>query len=215
MSTNKSKGGVSAPGPTPPFLWKRRLAWFVRWFHIYTSMLSLAAVLFFAATGFTLNHADWFYGGYEEKSTLKGTLDPALVKGDEESVDKLNVVEALRAAGISRGKLTDFHVDEGQCVIAFKGPGFVADAFVNRETGEFEIQVLRMGLVAVLNDLHKGRDSGPEWSILIDVSAVIMIVVSLSGLFLLFYIKRRLIPGMIVGAVGLLVMLAFWKFWVP
>ena len=31
----------------------------LRWLHIYTSMVSLLVVLFFAATGVTLNHPDW------------------------------------------------------------------------------------------------------------------------------------------------------------
>jgi hypothetical protein len=31
----------------------------LRWLHIYTSMVSLVAVLFFALTGVTLNHPDW------------------------------------------------------------------------------------------------------------------------------------------------------------
>ena len=31
-----------------------------RWLHIYGSMASFAVVLFFAVTGLTLNHQDWF-----------------------------------------------------------------------------------------------------------------------------------------------------------
>jgi len=36
----------------------------------------------------------------------------------------------------------------------------------------------------VANDLHKGRDTGKTWSILIDVSAVLMTLISLTGLIL-------------------------------
>ena len=40
--------------------WRRRIAKTSRWLHIYGSMASLALVLFFAVTGITLNHQDWF-----------------------------------------------------------------------------------------------------------------------------------------------------------
>ena len=43
-----------------------------------------------------------------------------------------------------------------------------------------------MGFVALLNDLHKGRDSGRAWSFVIDLSAVLMALVSLSGLVLVY-----------------------------
>ena len=54
------------------------------------------------------------------------------------------------------------------------------------------------GFLAVINDLHKGRDTGPAWSALIDVSAVLMTLISLTGLVLLFYLKLRRVPGLVV-----------------
>lgn len=33
-----------------------------RWLHIYFSMLSFGVLFFFAVTGLTLNHTDWFSG---------------------------------------------------------------------------------------------------------------------------------------------------------
>ena len=35
-------------------------AW-MRWLHIYLSMLGFTALIFFSVTGITLNHADWFF----------------------------------------------------------------------------------------------------------------------------------------------------------
>ena len=49
--------------------------------------------------------------------------------------------------------------------------------------------------MAVINDLHKGRDTGPAWAAVIDVSAGLMVVISLTGLVLLFYIKGAGSPG--------------------
>ena len=46
-------------------VWKRRLAKYSRWLHIYASMTSFVIVFFFAVTGWTLNHADRFSGRVE------------------------------------------------------------------------------------------------------------------------------------------------------
>ena len=46
----------------------------------------------------------------------------------------------------------------------------------------YELSETRFGLVAVINDLHKGCDSGSGWSVVIDLSAVLMVLVSLTGL---------------------------------
>jgi hypothetical protein len=72
-----------------------------------------------------------------------------------------------------------------------------------------------MGLMAVMNDFHKGRDTGKAWAWVIDVSAVFLILVSLSGLILLFFIKKRRFAGLIAGAVGLLLCLLMYWLFVP
>lgn len=130
-----------------------------------------------------------------------------------EPVDRLGIVEQLRAAHSVRGAVSDFSADEYQIVVVFKGPAYSADAFIDRETGHYQLTVARRGFIAVMNDLHKGRDTGRAWSWVIDISAVLMILVSVTGLVLIFYLKRRLATGLIVGAVGLtLVVAAFWSF---
>lgn len=68
-----------------------------------------------------------------------------------------------------------------QCEVSFKGPGYSADAFIDRATGKYELTENRMGLVAILNDLHKGRDSGKPWAVVIDISAILLTLVSLTG----------------------------------
>ena len=59
-----------------------------------------------------------------------------------------------------------------------KGPGSTADAVVERRTGTYELTESRHGLVAMANDLHKGRDTGDIWKWLIDVSALLLTVES-------------------------------------
>ena len=71
----------------PSLVWKHRkqqLAVWSRWLHIYLSMVSFAVVFFFAVTGITLNHLDWF-GGKETTAQLRGKLDVALLKSPTET----------------------------------------------------------------------------------------------------------------------------------
>ena len=201
----------------------------MRWLHIYMSMFGLAAVLFFSATGITLNHPDWFFGEARRSVQAAGTIDrkwlrlpgPVAVASEGEPVDlsarvdKLAVVETLRKAHGIRGALTDFRVDESECSVTFKGPGYAADAFIDRESGKYTLTQSFHGVIAVLNDLHKGRDTGRAWSILIDASAIVLVFISLTGLVLLFYLKLRRVSGLVVVVVGTIALLALFFLGVP
>ena len=59
-----------------------------------------------------------------------------------------------------RARMSDFITDDTECSVSFKGPGYSADAFIDRETGAFEMTITQYGVVAIMNDLHKGRDTG-------------------------------------------------------
>jgi hypothetical protein len=189
-----------------------RFAAVARWLHIYLSLFALAAVLFFGVTGLTLNHPDWFFAGSERTVQVEGRIEARWLR---DPVDRLAIVEHLRRTHGVRGSLSDFRVDEPECSVSFKGPGLSADAFIDRATGAYRLTQSSHGFVAVLNDLHKGRDTGTAWSVVIDVAAVATTVIALTGLVLLFYLKRRRIPGLIVALVGLGVVVAIVVLAVP
>ncbi|MDO7844769.1 PepSY-associated TM helix domain-containing protein [Hymenobacter sp. M29] len=196
------KPAAGAPGKPAKQVWKKRGAAWSRWLHLYLSMLSFFVVLFFSVTGLTLNHAEWF-DRQQAESKRTGTLPVAWVNApDTARIRKLEIVELLRGKYAVKGALSDFLVEDDQCSVSFKGPGYSADAFIDRATGTFKLTELRLGWVAVLNDLHKGRDSGPGWSWLIDISAVFLVVVSLSGLAMLFFLKNKRVRGVVVGIAG-------------
>jgi hypothetical protein len=209
-----------APGPSTGRRDRRglaiRLAAVARWLHIYLSLLGMAVVLFFSLTGLTLNHPTWFATAGNSQTQDEGRVDPRWLRGGTgDGVSRLEVVEHLRGSHAVRGALADFRVDDHECSVSFKGPGYDADAFINRETGAYTLTQSRHGLVAILNDLHKGRDSGPVWSVLIDVSALLLTVISLTGLVLLAYLKRRRLSGGLVGLLGLLALILIVYVFVP
>ncbi|MDR3632461.1 MAG: PepSY-associated TM helix domain-containing protein [Isosphaeraceae bacterium] len=216
-------GLAQNPHPSPRRRFRVRLAALMRWLHIYLSMFSLAAILFFSVTGITLNHPRWFYSGAGSRTDSEGQVERKWLRRvtseevtePERSVDKLQVVEQLRKSHRIQGALAEFRVDDGECMVTFKGPGYAADAFIDRETGKYRLSETYHGLVAVLNDLHKGRDTGPVWSVLIDVSAALMALVSVTGLVLLFYLKLRRLPGLVVAGLGAAVVVALAVFCAP
>ena len=170
----------------------------LRWLHIYTSMVSLLVVLFFAATGVTLNHPDWL--ATERTEEASGTL-PAAWK-TAKGVDWLVVAEHLRATNGVHGTVADRREDDREGSLTFRAPGYSADAFIDVRTGGYKLTTSYQGAVGVINDLHRGRDAGSAWAWLIDVSGVFLVFLSLTGLGLLFYLKKVRIKALAVMAAG-------------
>lgn len=174
-------------------------------------MTSFTILLFFAATGFTLNHQDWFT---RQQHTVqsRGVLDSRWMTGN---VDRFEVVEFLRRKEGLHGAVDDFRIEDSQCSLSFKGPGYQADVVIDRVAGRYYITETHAGAFAILNDLHKGRDTGRIWSNVIDVSAILMIAASLTGLILIFYLHKRRLAGLLLLACGAMLAYLVYAIWVP
>ncbi len=165
-------------------------------------MASFAIVLFFSFTGLTLNHTEWF-GNTEKTTRAVGQMPHEWLRpGNGAEPAKLEIVERLRAANQLHGTVSDLRIDDTQITVSFKAPGYMADATIDRDTNRYDVIEVRNGFIAVLNDLHKGRDAGKVWSGLIDASAILLTLVSLSGLLLLFFVYKRRTSGLILAAIG-------------
>lgn len=207
---SKKKVATKASNP------KKEVAKLSRWLHIYLSMVSFAIVLFFSVTGLTLNHPTWLGGDKQVNVKNKGALNVKWVNNpDTNKIAKLEIVEFLRKTHNVKGYVSEFRIDDTEVSVSLKGPAYSADAFIDRETGKYELSEIKMGIVAVMNDLHKGRDSGSGWGWIIDISAVFLILVSLSGLILLCFIKKRRVAGFITGIIGLIICYLIYVIFVP
>ena len=120
-------------------------------------MGSFSLVLFFAATGLTLNHPDWFSD--RQKTVERHGVAPKAMLHTSDGADKLGLVELLRNHEHVHGAVGEVRLDDTQISISFRAPGYTADAFIDRESGRYDLTVVQNGLVAVLNDLHKSRDA--------------------------------------------------------
>lgn len=192
--------------------WYVRSAAIFRWLHIYLSMLSFSGLMFFAITGITLNHPTWFGADQQSIRDEQGEVPASALAGE---IDRLSIAEQVRNDHRLRGVVAEFEADEYEVMIVFKGPGYAADVFVDRETGSYTVTETTTGVMAVLNDLHKGRDSGLGWSWVIDLSAALMVLVSVSGFGLLFYLRKRRVTGVVTAVVGTVLLIVAWALVVP
>jgi hypothetical protein len=191
----------------------RKMAMLFRWLHIYLSMVSFAIVFFFAVTGLTLNHADKFVKNHA--ITEKGKMNAAWTNStDTNKIDKLHIVEYLRETHRIRAAVGDLWIDDNEIRVPFRGPGFAADAFINRNNGTYELTSTSTSFIGFINSLHQGRDTSPVWSVVIDVAAILLTLVSLTGMVLLLYLKKKRFSGLLVAALGLLLAYFMYKLFI-
>lgn len=186
---------------------RARLYGLARTLHLYLSLLALLALLFFALTGLTLNHPEWFGEGRTRR--LQGTLPgPYALQGE---VDWLRLAEDLRALGL-KGRVTEHGASGGEAWLSFRAPGYAADAQVDLQSGAYRLSVTEVGLVGVLNDLHKGRDTPGAWRWVLDLSALFLALVSLTGLVLGLLMPRTRRAALLTVGLGASVFL-FLTLW--
>ena len=184
---------MHAPTSSRPATKKSRKAFWLKQLHMWhwmSSAVSLIGLLLFAITGFTLNHAADIEGSpvvTQQSAQLpqallarlnaaapdaeKAPLPPAVAEWVEESFP----VKASAEAEWS----------EGEVYLPAPRPGGDAWVAIDLETGAASGEVTSRGWISYLNDLHKGRNSGGQWSLFIDIFSFACLVFAITGLFLL------------------------------
>jgi hypothetical protein len=189
----------------------RRLLKWARTIHVYLTLFGLVLILFFAVTGFMLNHEDWF--GLNEPRTwdAEGTLSKGLL----DPVDRLAVVEALRKHHGATGEVHSFKELDDAVEVEFLRPSGRVVAEVRREDGAVKLEFSATGLAGLLTDLHKGKSAGAAWGLVIDAVCVLLLVVSATGLVLWGSLKSRGKGGLAVTLLGAAAALAVYYLSVP
>lgn len=165
--------------------------------HWISAAVSLVGMLLFAITGITLNHAGQIEAEpkvVSRKATLPPELMAVLAKGPEEGKRPLPVqlepfLDKTVGADVA-GREGEWSPEE--VYVALARPGGDAWLSIDRETGAIEHEKTTRGVISLLNDLHKGRNSGKAWSWFIDIFAVACVIFTITGLILLqFHARAR------------------------
>ncbi len=183
--------------------WKRSGQRWSQILHSYTSMISLLLVLFFGVTGITLNHPDWTFGSDPVRTTTNGELpDGVLVDG---RIEFLVVSEHVRQNYGVKGDVKEFSAEGTEGTITFKNPGYSADLFFDAEAGTFELLEVQQGWLTVVNELHKGRDGDSVWKLVVDISGALLVLISLTGLTIQLFLRRRRRSALSLAVAGIVV----------
>ena len=101
-----------------------------------------------------------------------------------------------------QGHLTEFQDLGSRMLRAFDGPGFTAYGMIDRSDGSYELVATSAGIIAAMNDLHKGSYTGSGWNAIIDVTAIILVIVSFTGFIMIFFMVRKRSRGLLVAGIG-------------
>ncbi|CAD9197216.1 PepSY-associated TM helix domain-containing protein [Acinetobacter bohemicus] len=183
-----------------------------RYVHGWLSAFAFLTLLFFSVTGLLLNHPEWFEPAKTEQTTQLILPESILksIKQQENPSDA--ILNYVRQQQNVVGRYQSSEVMDNEVMIRLESPAGATDIWVMTDTGETEITQKPASTVSMLNDLHRGKNSGLAWSWLIDISAIIVIALSLVGYILFLSIKTRLVTHLVLTAVSLaLIILLIWS----
>jgi hypothetical protein len=184
---------MHAPTSPRPATKKSRKAFWLKQLHMWhwmSSAVSLIGLLLFAITGFTLNHAADIEGS-PVVTQGSAQMPPALLTRLKAAVP--DAEKAPLPADVAAWVEDSFPVKASaeaewsadEVYLPAPRPGGDAWVAIDLTTGAASSEVTSRGWISYLNDLHKGRNSGGEWSLFIDIFSFACLVFAITGLFLL------------------------------
>jgi len=188
-----------------------------RWLHVYVSTALFAMLIFFSITGITLNHADWI----DDDSVVMEqslTLNSELI--DDLSRDRVSALVALQdwlenETHLKNPRSLDVDWELGEIALDYPMPSGYVFVSVDVATGHVELESKYSGLWSLLNDLHKGRNTGRFWSLVIDVTALLICLFALTGMIILLQNKRYRVAGVVSVISGGLMPWIYYLLLVP
>jgi hypothetical protein len=173
-------------------------------------MAGFTLVLLFAITGLTLNHEDFGL------SLPKMTTSTIVLTADVlEHADRSALGQRLRDILGIHSPVTDYREDPDQIQVTFAAPGHRTVVTVNRIQGRGNVETETRGLLGKLDDLHKGFDSGPAWSWIIDLTALSLTLSAVTGMVTLVSFRARRRSGFVVALLGIVSIVALYLLSVP
>jgi len=99
--------------------------------------------------------------------------------------------------------------------VIFKAPSYSAEATIRASDGHTKVKHESRGLNGIFLDLHRGKDSGESWSLVVDIVSILFVIVSATGLILWSSLRGRAQHGLAVLLLGLTLSVVIYFLWVP
>lgn len=165
-----------------------------RLIHVYVSMALLTLLLFFSVTGITLNHPEWFSNHQarvvEKELTIEGIGDLAITNDSISDTQQLTITKKIEDEFSISLQDIEPELMSDELFYSIKEAGESASIAVDIETGDAFYEQTHYGWWAVMNDLHKGRNTSSFWRWIIDLSSVLFIMFAITGFILAMPQKR-------------------------
>lgn len=159
--------------------------------HWMSSAICLVCLILFAATGITLNNAQLLERQEPQVHRRSENVPAEILKrialAAQENAERLpRDVDAWLQAGYGMKPYSQrLDWGSGELSISAPRPGGSASMRIDLTSGVAELERIDRGLIAYLNDLHKGRHAGPAWGWFLDVFAGAALLSALTGLLIL------------------------------
>ena len=187
-----------------------------RMLHAYLSAFAFLALIFFSATGLLLDHPDWMRGRKPGERDAVVRLPPAELATARAAPEPGRALAAATARHVRLlGAYKDSQVEDGSSLVRLEGARGSTDLDVDLATGVVRVAVQGSAAVDVLGELHRGRAAGEAWRRVIDVSAVLILALSLVGYVLFFSLRFRLRTSLLLTAASLAVLVLVYRLTVP
>jgi hypothetical protein len=189
----------------------------VREWHGYLSAVAFVCLLFFAATGIVMNHPGLTDNHLPDLIQKPYTLTPAEIEAIRANPDpgQTLVKTSERHIGKLRGGFRDGQMDGTDVFVRLQGASSNTDLHGDLKTGKVEITIVPAGKLDLLNNLHRGDRAGKLWQLLVDASAILMIVVSLLGYILFLSMRFRVKTALILTGATIMGLTAVFFLAVP
>jgi hypothetical protein len=177
---------------------------FSRMLHAYLSAFAFLTLLFFSLTGVLLNHPEWLENDIPTERQAIVSLSPGeLARAQAAPNAKQALAELVKAKGGVIGAYSSADIDGSAALIRYEGPGGTTDVDLDLSTGKGELKSQTATFNSIIQDLHRGKNSNLVWRSVIDISAIVIIALSLVGYLLFFSLRFRLTTSLLLTLVSL------------
>jgi uncharacterized protein len=162
-------------------------------------------------TGLFLNHPNWFEANKDEKiSQISIPIDLSNTWLEQENPTDA-VLDYVRQQHDLIGRYQSSEVMDAEVMIRLESPAGSTDIWAMLDTGDVEVTTKPASSLTLIQDLHRGKNSGLSWSWFIDISAIVIMLLSLAGFILFLSVKTRLMTHLVLTAASIAVlMLLIW-----
>jgi len=181
-----------------------------RQWHGYLSAFAFGVLLFFAATGITLNHPDWFATNEPQRPPAQFTLTALeLQQLRQARAPAPLLIRMVSERARLYGEVQDSETEADQVFVRLRGTRGSSDIRANLRDGMIIVVSERATSMGFLNALHRGDQAGAAWRTFIDVAAGILFLLSLIGYVIFFSMSARLTTALVITGVSVLGIVAF------